>query len=171
MRLFLALVPPRRIQESIARDLALHRKAHPGLKWVPTVNLHLTLRFLGEVSTDDVLDRLGGVDIGSMLPVVFSLTRYGTFGRPPRVLWISGEFSREAGLLAGELGRLPDGNGNTGDRPFRPHITVARAHGGEGVPVPPDPGKIEGEFSGLRLMSSELTPGGPVYRTVGKWEA
>lgn len=170
MRLFLALVPPRQIQERIVLDLAPHREAYPGLKWVPGEKLHLTLRFLGEVSPEDVLNRLQGLDILPCLPVGFTLNRYGTFGRPPSVLWLSGEFSRGAGILADGLSRLPDGNGNTEDRPFKPHITLARAHRGDKVPVLRDPVRIKGEFRELRLVSSVLTPGGPVYRTVGKWE-
>ncbi len=170
MRLFLALVPPERIQEGIAGNLAPHRKAYPGLKWVPAEMLHLTLRFLGEASPEDVLNRLNGLDILSCLPVGFTLNRYGTFGRPPSVLWLSGDFSRGARILADMLSRLPDGNGNIEDRPFKPHITLARAHRGDKVPVLPDPMEISGEFRELRLVSSVLKPPGPVYGTVEKWE-
>ncbi len=131
-RLFVAIDPPAAI---IARLGSLCAGV-PGARWVEPDQMHLTLRFIGEVEgagRDDVRSELGRV-----LAAPFTLTLRGTdcFGgrRRSRTLWVGIEPSPpllelqakiEAAL--GRAGVAPEG------RKFLPHVTLARLKAG-----PPD---------------------------------
>ena len=49
MRAFVALIPPAEALGELADAVAPVRAAHPGLRWTPAAQWHLTLAFLGEV--------------------------------------------------------------------------------------------------------------------------
>jgi len=107
---------------------------------VPAANLHLTLRFLGNV--DEI--RLG--TLGTLLeaidapPFELGLDRVGAFGsgRLKRVLWLgvsagveaAGELAVKIEHACREVGLEPE------ERPFRPHVTLARARDRRGAPEP-----------------------------------
>jgi RNA 2',3'-cyclic 3'-phosphodiesterase len=57
-RLFVAIWPPEHVLEQL-NDL--ERPRDQGVKWVPTENLHITLRFLGEADVDEVTEALDQV--------------------------------------------------------------------------------------------------------------
>jgi len=123
-RLFTGLEIP----EAIRLRLSLIRAPLSGAKWVDAENMHITLRFIGDVdgrTADDFADALADVRAHP-----FSVTIQGTGafgGRDPRVLW--------AGVSAGpELDALYRGHERAaraaGLEPdphdFRPHVTLAR---------------------------------------------
>jgi len=125
MRLFIAIELP----EAVKQALAGLRTAVPGARWVPTDQIHLTLAFLGEVD-EAALERLSG-ELARILLPGFQLG-FGAVGcfpdrRRPRVLWVGLEpdprlkhlaaYVREAVLACG----IPQE-----ERPFSPHITLAR---------------------------------------------
>ena len=70
MRLFVALTLPEEIREA----LAALENGLPGVRWVPEENLHLTLRFIGEVDgglahdIDEGLVLLAGIDAAKTVP-------------------------------------------------------------------------------------------------------
>jgi RNA 2',3'-cyclic 3'-phosphodiesterase len=124
-RLFVAIELP----EWVKAELAGLSFGLPGAHWVPDDQLHLTLRFIGEV------DRVQFEEIGQALtevqidPFDLALEGVGTF--PPRgkptVLWVGLEKSEpllqlrrrvESALV--QVGLPPEG------RKFSPHITLAR---------------------------------------------
>jgi 2'-5' RNA ligase len=111
------------------------------VRWVRLDGLHLTLRFIGLVAEDrlaaieTVLDRVAA----SAVPFEVAIEGAGAFpssGRP-RVLWLGVSDGHEnlagiAGTLSEELAAIglePD------DRPYRGHLTVARADGIRSGPV------------------------------------
>ncbi len=124
-RLFVAIDLPDEVRERIA---SLDGTV-PGGRWVPREQLHLTLRFIGEVDEEgfrgikSVLEGVRGA------PFVLTLAKVGHFppGRRPRVLWVGIEGcaallelqQRVEAALAG-AGIIPE------ERRFSPHITVAR---------------------------------------------
>ena len=103
-----------------------------GARFVPRFNLHVTLRFCGEISeqTASALDRRLAAPVREALAAMpeLSLENTGTFGRPPRVLWAGLGGGIPAVRSLNELieracqneGLEPD------DKRFSPHLTLAR---------------------------------------------
>lgn len=158
----------------LARDLA-GRSA--GLSWVRPENAHFTMRFLGDLDDEQLVRvresvRRGGA--GLEAPVA-RLGRLGAFPRPerPRVLWVGlaqGGPQIEAVATAVNDALEADGFGFP-DKPFRAHLTVARAReGARGVDalikaaIPEAP---EAEpLPRLAVMKSELHKSGAMYNVL-----
>lgn len=116
------------LPDSIREDLGDLNQPLPGTRWIDMDDLHLTLRFVGDVdnrTASEFADALAGIEV-SAFPM--RLVGLGTFGgRDPRIIW--------AGVEAGEeLERLARGNERAARaaglappaRPFKPHVTLAR---------------------------------------------
>ncbi|MEM9365112.1 MAG: RNA 2',3'-cyclic phosphodiesterase [Planctomycetota bacterium] len=136
IRTFLAIALPREIASAAARRISKCKQAGDAIKWVPAENLHLTLKFLGEVDNTDVprvcdcLQRIcEGFD-------PFPLHIGGNSGLPSidraRVLCVTVE-DPESQLIAmvgqierafAELGFKPEA------RDYQPHLTLGRTRGG-----------------------------------------
>ncbi|MCS7462770.1 RNA 2',3'-cyclic phosphodiesterase [Paenibacillus doosanensis] len=141
-RLFIAIpVPPQprselsKLMEQLQPKLAFR-------KWVYPDDLHITLTFLGDTDTvtaDKVKAAMNDA-ASAGAPFRLQLGRLGTFGRPPApsVLWmgVQGELDALHSLQSRieqsvmPLGFRPE------DRPYRPHITIARKYADES-PFPP----------------------------------
>jgi RNA 2',3'-cyclic 3'-phosphodiesterase len=137
LRLFVAIPLPGPAVQAVSRLLA----ALPGrdewtrIRWVRPEGMHLTLRFLGPTSAGRVED-LGRAVVRvaeAATPFEVVLAGAGAFPaeRRPRALWLG--IASGAGQLAGlaadlgppleDLGWAPE------SRPYRPHLTIARADG------------------------------------------
>lgn len=125
-----------RLPARVASDLAAAQSAlppelaaaHPALRWVPPQNWHLTLAFLGEVRTarlPDLEERLARV-AGRHAPLSLRLAGSGHFG--PRVLYVgvSGDVKPLGRLAAGVAAAARRAKVSVDDRPYRPHLTLAR---------------------------------------------
>lgn len=129
-RLFVAIDLP----EAVRQELALLKMDIPGVRWVVPSQLHLTLRFIGDIGEEEVLrllQELSSIRFGN-----FSLQLLGTgyfqSRGLPRILWAGVSESKHLAKLQEEIekacivsGALPD------NRPFSPHLTVARIKGGK----------------------------------------
>jgi 2'-5' RNA ligase len=165
MRLFVALTPPPDVVAELRIATEALRAEQPGLRWVLPDQLHLTLAFLGEVgegTASDLAERLGRV-AGRHPPLLLSLGGAGRFGN--RVLWtrVRGESDRLRRLAAsvqaaGRRARLP-----VEARPYRPHLTLARARdGADLLPALAALGGFEGRawaVDELHLVCSHLGAG------------
>ena len=123
-RLFTGLELPEVIKDEI---LDLHRPL-PGVKWINTDDLHLTLRFAGDIDNrvaDEFASFLDGISVQSF---DMRLSGVGTFGgREPRVLWVGVEAGSQLEMLARAHERAARSAGLKADsRVFKPHITIAR---------------------------------------------
>ncbi|MDT7652255.1 MAG: 2,3-cyclic 3-phosphodiesterase [Pseudonocardiales bacterium] len=132
MRLFVALTPPPNVVSELSIATEALRAEQPGLRWALPDQWHLTLAFLGEVgegATSDLVERLGRV-AGRSPPLLLSLGGAGRFG--DRVLWtrVRGETDRLRRLAASAQAAARRARLRVEDRPYRPHLTVARARGG-----------------------------------------
>jgi 2'-5' RNA ligase len=125
MRLFVALTLP----ETVRHRLTGLANGLPGARWVKPENLHLTLRFLGEVNNltaadvDDALAKIHspGFDLG--------LNGIGHFGegRKLRALWVGVEATTELMRLQEKIEQALIRAGLPPEpRKFKPHITLAR---------------------------------------------
>ncbi len=134
MRAFVAIFPPPQVREALLR--AARRQPVSGeVRWIPPPNIHLTLKFLGDV-TDE---QLGEIDaaLGEVswrhLPFEIVTSTFGAFpsSRKARILWAGvGEGSERLRALADDVcGSLePLGFAREG-RPYAPHVTLGRARG------------------------------------------
>jgi 2'-5' RNA ligase len=181
MRLFLALEIPDRIRRLLAGMRGDLEHSWPGWRWVRPEGIHLTLRFLGEVEPAlDAECRQAWADaVVGISPFDLRLGRLGRFpgGGKPRVLWVGLEEPGGEGQLAGLAARVENSARECGfppeKRPFRPHLTLARAargarpHWADGI-------RIEtGEpFSvgSLVLFRSQLNPSGARYTALERFE-
>lgn len=126
-RLFIAIDPP----PAVAAAAAALRAPLPGARWVREDQLHLTLRFLGEVREEAIaaLRR----DLATVKGQFFALALRGVGVFPPprprkpaRVLWTgvapAGPIRALAGAIAAALGTDAEND----EREFSPHLTLAR---------------------------------------------
>jgi 2'-5' RNA ligase len=147
----------------------------PTFRWVRPENLHVTLRFLGDMAEDRVgplRDAIGSV-AGALRPFRVELGEAGCFGARsvPQVLWFAiREGASELQALVRSIELAVRALGFEGERkPWRPHVTIAR-----------NPRKLpwreweevlrDWRMAGLgfdareaTLFSSILGPGGPTY--------
>lgn len=135
MRLFVALTPPDEVIDALRITTAGLRELAPELaaqlRWTRPEQWHLTLVFLGEVG-DEVVDELARrLDRAATRhpPLSLSLGGGGRFGH--RVLWTGVQGDRDllrrlagSAAAAARRSRL-----QVEDRPYRPHLTLARAAG------------------------------------------
>lgn len=124
-RLFVALRPPPAIRERLL-DLM---EGVAGARWQDDEQLHLTLRFIGEVEApvaDDVLAALRSV---AHKPFALALNGVGSFGKGgrPHTLWAGvaphdevAHLHRKVDQAIVRAGLAPE------RRAFAPHITIAR---------------------------------------------
>jgi 2'-5' RNA ligase len=174
VRTFIALVIPDAWKEFLGRvegDLAARMT---GLSWVKPSNMHITVRFLGDLGEDGVRRAGEAARRGSEGRAVFraGLGPLGAFPslRRPRVLWTGlSEGADDAIALARDVNRSLERSGfGPSDKPFKPHITLARvrehAQGLEAFeryvsPAAPGPAM----FDRIVVMKSDLHPAGARY--------
>jgi len=168
-RLFAAIDLPAEIKKQLAAICF----GVPGAKWISADQLHLTLRFIGEVDGGmfkDIKDILSGVRIE---PFSMRLKGLGYFPprQTPRVVWVGVEKNETLLRLRNKIetilvrsGLKPEG------RKYSPHITLARLKQTPAVKV----GNFlaeNGLFTSVSfwvddfyLYSSKLTPKGAIHK-------
>ncbi|MDF1504287.1 RNA 2',3'-cyclic phosphodiesterase [Roseisolibacter sp. H3M3-2] len=177
LRLFVALNLPDAVRAEVVEALGPLRGAIPPgvVSWVREPNLHLTLRFLGEVPAERAAALAGALDHTVADAVAPTLTLGGIGAFPtrerPRVLWVGVEMNVALAALYQKVDDLCDTLGfGRESRPYRPHLTVGRVRAGRRPPA------LDGAFlttprwsvrvPTVDLMSSELAPGGARYRVL-----
>ena len=126
-RLFVAIRPPEHI-----RDLLIDAMDDsPEFRWQNDEQLHLTLRFVGEVErplADDLADALGRLHAAKFELQISDVGRFEQ--RNSGALWAGVEPKAPAAALAGKVERLCQSVGLEPERrAFHPHITLARWKG------------------------------------------
>ena len=168
MRLFVALALP----DAVAQSLMPIQGGVPGARWQTRDQLHLTLRFIGEVDGRDARmldDALAAIRAPAFALQLHGVGQFG--GKQTHALW--------AGLRKNELldhlQRKVDGAIRRVGKPrdahkFTPHVTLARLRH-------PQAGKVlewlthnalftsaQFKVSAFGLYSSKLTSDGSIYR-------
>jgi len=181
MRLFVAIDLP----DSIKKHLAGLQKAigdsHASIKWVATDNIHLTLKFLGEVE-DAMAERVKG-KLGEIpfTPIMAAVRDLGAFPSEnnPRVVWAGLSPASRIIELQERIDSSLAGLGFPKDDRFTVHITLGRVKA-----VTDKKGFLErlrharaGGFeyplkiSDFRLKRSFLGDRGPVYQDLAVYKA
>jgi 2'-5' RNA ligase len=127
----------------MADFLAACSAGAPQFRWTPAGNLHLTVRFIGNVDralVEAVTDRLAARPLKAF---DLELGDLGTFGRGRRtrvVWWGLRAGSEPLTALASEVDAECTAAGLVGEkRPFQAHLTFARARPRDGAELPPMP--------------------------------
>ena len=123
-----------RIAEIVER-IRPHEPPGRGVRWVRLDGLHVTLRFLGPTDESRIEDltramRRAAATVPPFTVVVRGAGAFPPVGRP-RTLWLGIEAGREplADLATGLDRALVDAGWPAEGRPFRAHLTLARADG------------------------------------------
>ena len=132
MRAFIAVDLTEEIQNRIAEIQSALRPFSSAVRWVRPASIHLTLKFLGEISTSQqqsITETLASKKSG-VAPFQLAVARLGFFpnARAPRVVWLGIEQGRaELQALAQFVEASCRGIGwPPEDRPFSPHVTIGR---------------------------------------------
>ena len=190
-RCFFAIALPSALARTVADHIAYLRQLDDGaVRWTPSTNLHVTIRFLGEIGSasftaaqeflqtgpmvNDPQSRFR-VRIGPDVDAFPSLRRPSVIvlpvqGLTPADAEIFLALQRRTENFARRLGLEPD------TRPFRPHVTLGRLRRNRDIPLAIKRtfddvssvqfGESEGEIDALHLVRSVLTSGGSQYSTV-----
>lgn len=172
-RLFVAIRPPASVRDALIDTM----EALPAARWQDDEQLHLTLRFAGEVDAPTAEDLAGALERVSAAPFDLALRGVGTFDRRGRVhtLWAGVAPSPALLALQKKVERACQACGLEPEhRKFAPHVTIARlsartseiagwlaAH--QAFASPP------WAVSDFRLYESDLAAGGPDYTALVRY--
>lgn len=168
MRLFVAIALPQDLRACLARL----QQGVPAARWVDTDNLHLTLRFIGEVDGDQAHDLDAALAQVRAERFDVTLSGVGCFGQghKSRALWAGvvpapalDRLRRKVEQAVRAAGFAPEG------RKFKPHVTLARFRGNPGHRLHDHLAHHAGfraetfEAREFVLFSSLLTQAGAIY--------
>jgi 2'-5' RNA ligase len=175
IRTFVAVEMPEKVREQFREVQAQLRQADAHVKWVEPHNIHVTLKFLGEVSEEELEKVYAGVTEGveTCAPFEIDLAQLGAFPnlRRPRVVWIGIESGKEKLIeLQKKVEECISQHGFPREkRSFSPHITIGRVKSPRGVDDLVNALKVTAytsesfEVDEVVVMESTLTPEGPIY--------
>jgi len=182
MRAFIAIELPPETKDVISKIQNKLKAALPKISWVKPVNIHLTLKFLGEISPKqlDNINQIVSAIVGTSASFKIKLETLGVFPNVARarIMWIGTDamppgLEKIVTLLENELGKI----GFTKEkRPFCAHITVGR------IKFYLNPSNLEKVFNevkkdilskdlefnvaGITIFQSTLGSTGPTYKVL-----
>jgi RNA 2',3'-cyclic 3'-phosphodiesterase len=180
IRAFIAIDLPTNFREKLDAVIdSLQTVIPDAVRWVPVKNIHLTLKFLGDISPANlqVLSKILAAETMKCPPFVMSAGGIGAFPnhRRPRVIWVGVKapsvlenLQRNIEGETRRLGYSPE------ERPFSPHLTIGRV---SHTAKPQDIRQLSETLVNLNtgdlgqvpvdkifLFRSDLYPTGAVYR-------
>jgi len=186
MRAFIAIELPKEIKDYLSRIQVQLKTAGADVKWVEPKNIHLTLKFLGEIDDkkkDGVIKIIEDI-AKSNNPFSARICCVGAFPKIsfPRVLWVGiQEGDKETKEIARELEeKVNKLSIPREDRPFSSHITIGRIKSTlNREKLVRELETIAANFSKeglifsvtkITFFKSTLTPGGPIYEALKEVE-
>lgn len=168
MRLFVALALP----DLIAQQLAMLQAGVPGAHWQTREQLHLTLRFIGEVDGRDAAAADDALSLIEAPKFSLALKGVGEFGgKTPHALWAGVRDKEPVAFLQRKIETALQRAGLPPEqRKFVPHVTLARLRGsprGRVMDFLTDHALYASaafDVEAFILYSSVLTPNGSIYR-------
>jgi 2'-5' RNA ligase len=180
IRSFIAIELPEEAKKGLARlRKELERDEQRFVKWVDPGGIHLTLKFLGNIPSKQVAEITEAIEEAAkgVSPFNLEISGLGAFPslRQARVFWVGvgGEMDQLSGLQQNIDSALAALGFAKEERPFVPHLTLARIREGASPPERRSFGELVGstvfedkypvEVEAIRLMKSQLTPAGAIY--------
>ena len=180
IRSFIAIELSEEAKKGLARlRKELEKDEHKFVKWVDPGGIHLTLKFLGNIPAERVTEITEAMEKAAQGISSFHLeiSGLGAFPslRQARVFWvgIGGEMDKLSKLQQNIDSALAALGFAKEERPFVPHLTLARLKEGVSPPERRSFGELVGsttfedkypvKVEAVRLMRSQLTPAGAIY--------
>ncbi len=176
LRTFVAVPIPDAVAVFLHQIQARLQSSEMNIRWVATKNIHLTLKFLGEIVPSRVAAIADQMDAVAEAVSAFSLVArgVGVFPNPrnARVLWVglTGDLDRLIAIQAALESGLERIGFIRESRDFRAHLTIGRARQRIDAPtigawLEPlkDAASDSFQVDRLTLYQSMLTPGGAEY--------
>ena len=179
LRAFIAVEIPLDIRQNVEHATSnLRRGTGSLIRWVAVENMHLTLKFLGDIPTAnmEVLTQMIRAEADSFNCFDIHLTGIGSFPNPkrPRVIYIGIQAPAELEAFQRQLESATRRLGyNSEERAFAPHLTIGRVR--QNIPQDDqqkirralEASKIDSpgtaKVNSVHLYKSDLKPTGPVY--------
>lgn len=176
IRSFIAVALPPSIIDDINNIKEILYSYRFKVRWVKSENIHLTLKFLGDLNAADIeaVDAAMNRAVKETVPITLSVKGAGVFPgiKRPRVVWLG--MGGQVPLLIALQKALDENLGTAGfekeKRPFKAHLTLGRVKGAIDAAML---GKALSEMMNFEsmpfvidrifLIKSELKPSGPVY--------
>ena len=183
IRAFLAIDPPEDILQAMSRlQEKLKREISGRISWTKPQGQHLTLKFFGDISTEDVKNICSAVQnrVASEPSLNLKIEKLGLFpdARRPRVIWcgVTGDVEKLS-VLQKQLDSDFAGIGfPMEDRSFQAHLTLGRIKDSRGLTgineaLTKYSAFTAGEFNctELILFQSRLTPQGAIYTKLAEF--
>ena len=183
LRTFIAVEIPPHVQKKIQQETEPLRKAIGAslVRWVPVQNIHLTLKFLGDVSpaSVDILSQMLRTEADSYPAFDMHVSGLGSFPslRRPRVLYIGMQAPAELEALYRSIESACARLGYESEtRDFSPHLTLGRvkqdasALDQQKIRRALEETKIDSlgtaRVNSVHLYKSDLKPTGSVYTQI-----
>lgn len=184
MRIFIALDIDDDIRAAISRYMDGIRNFAPDVRWVRPESFHITLKFIGEQTPEQVEQIKRSLAVVKAAPFDVSFRDSGFFpnSKRPRVFWVGIEAPEALPKLASSVDHAVALVGVALEsNPYKPHLTLAREGSGRPHPQPGDrpsskllrlAGKLQSlpqpEFGTMTareffLFESKLSPSGARY--------
>lgn len=177
MRTFIAIPFIEQAYQELAQLQDKLCKSNADVKWVEPANIHLTLKFLGEIDDEQVVKIKTSLDeiVKNHRPFNIHLAKIGAFPKLsyPRVVWVAiDEGCQECKTLAKSIEEAMEKLGfKKEERPFSPHLTLGRVRSAKNKPQLIAAIEKEKDFAAqnkvsvgkIILFQSTLTPKGSIY--------
>ncbi len=180
IRSFIAIELPGEVKAALSRlEDELKSRRQPSVKWVDPGSLHLTLKFLGNISAGLVTEITGAIEAAArgIPPFRLEIKGLGAFPnlKGVRVVWVgvSGEIDRLNQFQQRIESTVSPLGFPTEPRPFSAHLTIARLREpasfgdrqafGELLTATSFEQTYSFNVGSVNLMKSQLTRQGPIY--------
>lgn len=176
VRSFVAILLTDEVRRAVAGEIDRLSPLSRSVRWVPPRNLHLTLKFFGDLGPDELDQAKDGLEEAVAGVAPFTLVLHGLGAYPglahPRVLWVGvAEGAKETQSLQSRVeAALAERGFPREARPYSPHLTIGRVGNPRGLEplrtaITRDAHLRFGALpvSGLSLMRSDLSPAGARY--------
>ena len=179
IRAFIAIPLDPKIQHSIERMQDHLKKSNNDIKWVKPENIHITLKFLGDIDTKQInsIKQILSNCTHNTRPFKVELSQLGAFPNidRPRTLWVGLKDSKQrlnqiSMSLEKTLGKI---GFQTDQKPFSSHITIGRIRSSKNIDALSKSmssyqisENCTQTISKIILFQSTLCSEGPIYQSL-----
>lgn len=185
VRAFIAIPIPKAVKDYLSNLIFNFQQtiSENSIKWVDPNNIHLTLKFLGDLTNSAIKNLTTSLESNKLSSFELKIEKVGAFPSiyKPRVIWVGISKNDVLNNLAGYIKEVtqfiqPEEN----DKPFSPHLTIARIKPGiknesyellkkvlvKNREIEP----IQFPVSNYCVFQSKLTPKGPIYSVLNSYD-